>query len=615
MTDGIVGKEEDTLVDNVASAGDGEATGADRMAADLAPVRTEPAVEHAGSVQTLGDAETTVHTESAEHDGSGFGNEQPVATEAGNDSTATGAGQASAPAVDAADGLRDVPAGSAGMEGTDSPWLMWWRDPSARSASMKATGSEQSAKPTSGDNVASAASQPTASLDFPGFAGPVDPTGSLGDPTGSPTTVIPPAVPGAAPVSSAVRGKGKPAWVAPAASAAVAVLLSLGIGWAAISSGAVTVPARADMSSIGSSAVSSSPTGKIDVDAWAKVASSVKGSVVAISAVNGQSEAKGSGAILDRDGNIVTNEHVVDGDGEISVTLSNGQIYKAKRVGSDPTTDLAVIRLVDGPKDLKPVKFADSSKLAVGQGVLAVGNPLGYSDTATTGVVSAVNRPVSVSSEETSNGLVVTNAVQIDAAINPGNSGGPTFDSAGRVIGVNSSIASTGTGSGDSSGSIGIGFAIPSNLVKRVTGELVKNGSVKHAQLGVMIADSPVTADGVTRMGAKITPSKLDKAVVDGGSADEAGLRENDVIVGWDGESVDGATSLMGYVRAAEYGSRHTVTFVRDGEARDVVVTLDHEEKTTEASQSKDSGDDGSSEDGDSEGGFDPHGFFDGLGW
>ena len=593
MTDGIVGNEEEALVGSTASAGDGEATEADSMASGSAPVRTEPAVEHAGSVQTLGEAETTVHTESAEHDGSGSGDE----------STVTEAGQASASSVDATDGLRDVPAGSAGMEGTGSPWLMWWRDPSARSASMKATGSEQSAQPISGDGVASAASQPTARLDFPGVAGP-------GDPTGSATTIIPPAVHGDGPVSSAVRGTGKPAWVAPAASAAAAVLLSLGIGWAAISSGAVTVPARADMSSIGSSAVSSSPTGKIDVDAWAKVASSVKGSVVAISAVNGQSEAKGSGAILDRDGNIVTNEHVVDGDGEISVTLSNGQIYKAKRVGSDPTTDLAVIRLVDGPKDLKPVKFADSSKLAVGQGVLAVGNPLGYSDTATTGVVSAVNRPVSVSSEETSNGLVVTNAVQIDAAINPGNSGGPTFDSAGRVIGVNSSIASTGTGSGDSSGSIGIGFAIPSNLVKRVTGELVKNGSVKHAQLGVMIADSPVTADGVTRMGAKITPSKLDKAVVDGGSADEAGLRENDVIVGWDGESVDGATSLMGYVRAAEYGSKHTVTFVRDGEARDVVVTLGHEEKTTEASQSKDSGDDGSSE-----GGFDPHGFFDGLGW
>lgn len=582
MTDGIVGKEEAAMVDSVASVGDGTMAGADSMASESSPVRTEPA-EHAESAQTAGETETAVHIESAEQAGSGSVDKSPIATEAG---------QEPAPAVDATGGLSDEPAGSAGVGDT---------------------GSEQPAKPISGDGVAGAASQPTTRLDFPGFAGPVNPAGGLGDPAGNPTTIIPPATPVDGPVSSAVRGTGKPAWVAPTVSAAVAVLLSLGIGWAAISSGAVTVPASADMSSIGSSAGSSSVTGKIDVDAWAKVASSVKGSVVAISTVNGQSEAKGSGAILDRDGNIVTNEHVVDGDGEISVTLSNGQIYKAERVGSDPTTDLAVIKLVDGPKDLKPVKFADSSKLEVGQGVLAVGNPLGYSDTATTGVVSAVNRPVSVSSEETSNGLVVTNAVQIDAAINPGNSGGPTFDSAGRVIGVNSSIAST-TGSSDSSGSIGIGFAIPSNLVRRVTMELVENGSVKHAQLGVTIADSPVTADGVTRMGAKITPSKMDKAVVDGGSADEAGLQENDVIVGWDGESVDGAYALMGYVRAAEFGSKHTVTFVRDGEAKNVVVTLDHEEKTTEASQPEDSGDDEGSEGG-FEGGFDPRDFFNGLGW
>ena len=593
MTDGIVGNEETTLVDSVASAGDGTATGADSMAPESLPVHTEPA-ERAdnGSVDKPSTATGAEQEPASVVDATGEAGQEPV------------------PAVDAADGLSGEPAGSEGMGDAAPGWSCQRRREPVVSTGMWGDGSEQSAQPTSGDGVAGAASQPTARLDFPGFAGPVGSTGSLGAPAGSPTTVIPPAAPGDGPVSSVVRGEGKPAWVAPTVSAAVAMLLSLGIGWAAISSGAVTVPARADISSIGSSAGSSSVTGKIDVDAWAKVASSVKGSVVAISTVNGQSEAKGSGAILDRDGNIVTNEHVVDGDGEISVTLSNGQIYKAKRVGSDPTTDLAVIRLVDGPKDLKPVKFADSSKLEVGQGVLAVGNPLGYSDTATTGVVSAVNRPVSVSSEETSNGLVVTNAVQIDAAINPGNSGGPTFDSAGRVIGVNSSIASTGTGISDSSGSIGIGFAIPSNLVRRVTMELMENGSVKHAQLGVTIADSPVTADGVTRMGAKITPSKMDKAVVAGGSADEAGLKENDVIVGWDGESVDGAYALMGYVRAAEFGSKHTVTFVRDGEARNVVVTLDHEEETTEASRSEDSSDDGSSE-----GGFDPYGFFNGLGW
>lgn len=417
------------------------------------------------------------------------------------------------------------------------------------------------------------------------------------------------------PVVPPVNGDGEndatakkiPAWVSPTVSAFVAVVLSLGIGYGMIASGAVTVPAGASMSSLGStSGGGSHATGKTDVDAWSTVADSVKDSVVAISVENGQSVAKGSGAILDTDGNIVTNEHVVDGDGEIAVTLSNGQIYKAKRIGSDATTDLAVIRLINGPSDLKPVTFADSSKLTVGQGVLAVGNPLGYEDTATTGIVSALNRPVSVSSEETGNGLVVTNAIQIDAAINPGNSGGPTFDSDGEVIGVNSSIAST-SGSSDSAGSIGIGFAIPSDLVQRVTGGLIKTGSVKHAQLGVLITSSTVTADDVTRVGAKITASRGEDAVVPGGTADEAGLKENDVIVGWDGEAVDGATSLMGYVRAAVFGSEHTITYVREGSVKNVEVTLDHEEKTVSHSDQNDESD-GSE-------GFDPYDFFNNMGW
>lgn len=488
------------------------------------------------------------------------------------------------------------------------------------SASEPRANSQATTTLPSADAAVAAQSAPTTMLPQAAggdsvWTGKVAAAPAAGQTSPQPITPVPAILPTGGPagdgVSPAAVKTGKaPAWVAPTASAAIAVLLSLGLGYGLLASGAVTIPSMTSMTSLGSTATGGKTSGKIDVDAWANVASDVKGSVVAISAVNGQSVAKGSGAILDTDGDIVTNEHVVDGDGEISVTLSNGQIYKAKRVGADATTDLAVIKLVDGPRDLKPIKFADSSRLRVGQGVLAVGNPLGYDDTATTGVVSAVNRPVSVSSEETSNGLVVTNAVQIDAAINPGNSGGPTFDSEGKVIGVNSSIASTGSSTGDSSGSIGIGFAIPSNLVQRVTSDLIKNGSVKHAQLGVMITDSAVTADGVTRVGAKITPSKTDPAVVKGGSADEAGFKENDVIVGWDGESVDGATSLMGYVRASEYGSKHTVTFVRDGEVKNVEVTLNHEEKTTSSKSDKD---DNSSRG--SDGGFDPYGFFDGLGW
>lgn len=411
-----------------------------------------------------------------------------------------------------------------------------------------------------------------------------------------------------------------PAWAPPTISALVAVVLSLGIGYSAVSSGAVSCPTAGNVATLGSNSTSGG-TGStsIDADAWATIAASVRGSVVAITVTNDQSEAKGSGAVLDKNGDIVTNEHVVDGGGEIKVTMSNGQIYKADLVGTDPTTDLAVIKMVDPPSDLKAIKFADSNKLTVGQGVLAVGNPLGYEDTATTGIVSALNRPVSVSSEDASSGMVVTNAIQIDAAINPGNSGGPTFDSTGRVIGINSTIASTATSS-DTAGSIGIGFAIPSDLVQRVTSEIIKNGSAKHGVLGITLSasssgqsgssDVTVTVDGVTRAGARVV------SVVAGAPASKAGIRKGDVIVGWDDESVDGSLSLMGYVRAAEFGSTHKITLVRDGRSMVVTVKLDKAEEKT--STSRDNNLDQQSKNGQdgSNGGLeDPFGFFGGLGW
>ena len=160
---------------------------------------------------------------------------------------------------------------------------------------------------------------------------------------------------------------------------------------------------------------------------------------------------------------------------------------------------------------------------------MAIGNPLGYDDTATTGIVSALNRPVTVTDDD--NNAIVTNAVQIDAAINPGNSGGPTFNAAGQVIGINSSIASTASSSG-TAGSIGIGFAIPSNLVKRVTNEIIDNGSVKHVVLGITIKSSSVEADGVTRGCAQV------QAVTDGGPASKAGVKAGDSIVAFNGKAV-----------------------------------------------------------------------------
>lgn len=361
-------------------------------------------------------------------------------------------------------------------------------------------------------------------------------------------------------------------------AAALSAALCLGLGYAAITSGAVKVPTTSSMANINSSeSGSGSATAKTgEAPDWQAVAKEVSGSVVAIQATLSNGVAKGSGAILDTAGNIVTNNHVISGAQKILVTLSNGQMYSANVVGTDTTTDLAVIKLENPPSDLKAVKFANSDKLAVGENVMAVGNPLGYDDTATTGIVSALNRPVTVMDDDNNN--IVTNAVQIDAAVNPGNSGGPTFNAAGEVIGINSSIATAGSSDSSGSGSIGIGFAIPSNLVKRVADEIVKDGSVKHVALGVTVKTDTVEADGVTRAGARITSSATGNAVVKGGPADKAGLKSGDTIVAFDGHAVNSTASLLGFVRATALGDKATLTIVRDGKTMDVDVTLDQQE-------------------------------------
>ncbi|OZG69667.1 S1C family serine protease [Bifidobacterium eulemuris] len=402
-------------------------------------------------------------------------------------------------------------------------------------------------------------------------------------------------------------------------SALLAAALCLGLGFAAITNGWVTVPTSNSLSNVSSNkSGSGSATAKTgEATDWKAVASEVSDSVVAIQVATENGSAQGSGAILDSEGNIVTNNHVVSGAQQIQVTLASGAIYSATLVGSDTTTDLAVIKLDNPPSDLKGVEFADSDQLAVGEDVMAIGNPLGYDDTATTGIVSALNRPVSVMDDET-NSQIVTNAVQLDAAINPGNSGGPTFNAAGQVIGINSSIA-TASSSSSSAGSIGIGFAIPSNLVKRVTEEILETGSVTHVALGVTIASSTVEADGVTRGCALIKSSTGRSAVVSGGPADQAGLQEGDAIVAYNGNAVNNMYSLLGYVRAAAMGDEVTLTIVRNGNTMDVNVTLDQEEDTVTGSNRSESDsqsnqNDQDSQDGQSDGNSDSDGYgYDGL--
>ena len=360
-------------------------------------------------------------------------------------------------------------------------------------------------------------------------------------------------------------------------AALVSGALCLGVGFTAITNGWVHVPSSSSLSDVKSN-TSGSGSAKVKsgqaVD-WSAVAKEVSDSVVAIDVATSDGEAKGSGVVISDKGYIATNNHVISGAQQIQVTLASGAVYSAKVVGTDTTTDLAVIKLDNPPSDLKVAEFADSDNLAVGEAVMAIGNPLGYDDTATTGIVSALNRPVTVTDDD--NNAIVTNAVQIDAAINPGNSGGPTFNAAGQVIGINSSIASTASSSG-TAGSIGIGFAIPSNLVKRVTNEIIDNGSVKHVVLGITIKSSSVEADGVTRGCAQV------QAVTDGGPASKAGVKAGDSIVAFNGKAVNNNYSLLGYVRAAAMGDKVKLTVVRGSNTMDLEVTLDQEETKTNSS-------------------------------
>ncbi|MDD9207626.1 trypsin-like peptidase domain-containing protein [Georgenia sp. 10Sc9-8] len=306
---------------------------------------------------------------------------------------------------------------------------------------------------------------------------------------------------------------------------------------------------------------------------WEAVADAVRPTVVAISVATGSGGGVGSGVILDEDGHILTNEHVVAGGeaGQIVVTLADGSLHEATVVGTDIATDLAVIRITDPPERLVPATLGDSEEVAVGHAVVAVGNPLGLSSTVTTGIVSALDRPVTTVRQSDELGQqatqVTTNAIQVDAAINPGNSGGPLFDSTGRVIGITSSIA-TLSGSGGASGSIGLGFAIPVNLAETVAGQLIEDGTAEHAFLGVAMTDATATADGVVRSGAEV------RSVEPGSAAAEAGLQEGDVITFVDGEPVVSATSLTGWIRQHTTGDTVEITAVRDGEVIRTEATL-----------------------------------------
>lgn len=303
-----------------------------------------------------------------------------------------------------------------------------------------------------------------------------------------------------------------------------------------------------------------------------KVAQKVLPSVVQIN-VKGASEAgSGTGIIISSDGDILTNNHVVEGaaeSGTITVSFNDGSISEATILGRDPVTDLAVIKAED-KSGLTPATLGSSTDLKVGQEVVAIGSPFGLESTVTSGIVSALNRPVSSSDGSGDNAGTVFPAVQTDAAINPGNSGGPLVDLEGRVVAINSAIRTNGATSADS-GSIGLGFAIPIDLAKSVSEHLVKGEKVEHARIGITVGSS-TTGDGITTTGADV------KSVTAGGAGEKAGIKKGDIITALNDSPVASADGLVASIRGYEPGEKVTLTYLRGGEKQTTVVTLTSDE-------------------------------------
>ncbi|WP_328670129.1 S1C family serine protease [Streptomyces sp. NBC_00328] len=309
----------------------------------------------------------------------------------------------------------------------------------------------------------------------------------------------------------------------------------------------------------------------------ANVAAGALPSTVTIEAQSTNGEGgTGTGFVFDKQGHILTNNHVVadavDG-GKLTATFPSGKKYDAEVVGHAQGYDVAVIKLKNAPSDLKPLVLGDSDKVAVGDSTIAIGAPFGLSNTVTTGIISAKNRPVASSDGSASSKSSYMSALQTDASINPGNSGGPLLDASGAVIGINSAIQSSssgGLGGSGQSGSIGLGFAIPVNQAKYVAQQLIQSGKPVYAKIGASVSLDEGTG------GAKITEQGASgaSAVESGGPAAKAGLKPGDVITKLDGMVVDSGPTLIGAIWTHKPGDTVKLTYTRDGKTHTVDVTL-----------------------------------------
>lgn len=409
----------------------------------------------------------------------------------------------------------------------------------------------------------------------------------------------------AAPAGQPEQNKGKHATRTVLAAAAIAALVGGGIGGGVVAATSTGAASSITTTSSGTTIVNNTDS----VNAVTAAAANATPSTVTIAATSSNASGSGSGVILDAEGHILTNTHVVTLDGAtanaaIEVQLADGSVRSATVVGTDPTSDLAVIKLDStSGLTLTPATLGDSDALNVGDTTVAIGAPLGLSNTVTTGVVSNLVRTIEVASSAadesttdsgsgttdpfgsspfqfeipgqqsqstSSSSTIAINVIQTDAAVNPGNSGGALINSNGEVIGINVAIASTDSSSASTSGNIGVGFAIPINYAKRVAQEIIDNGSATHGMLGATVSTSPANNDSSEAFG----DGALIQEVTSGGSAAAAGLKSGDVVTAVDGRSISEAIELTAAVRQAAAGDTVTLTVERNGSTQQVTVTL-----------------------------------------
>jgi putative serine protease PepD len=532
--------------------------------------------------------------------------EQPGAEPAATESAATGSA-ATEPAP-AANPTAEAPVSAAATPAAETPPA---ETPAAPAAPVAPSGSAPANPSSYAAPTGPAIHQPPPA---PQYAGQQPYPGQYPHPGHQPTAAYPttplgapaPGAQAAAPGTTGAPAEKKKRSVAVPVIAALAVGAVLG---GASGAGVTALVQSGSASQQQSSSGTNQPitiNTTDNVNAVTAIAKKASPSVVTIDVKTSQEEVGGSGVILSDDGYVLTNNHVVTLDGassggQIEVTTADGKLYKAKVVGTDPIVDLAVIKLQDA-SGLTPIEFDDSSKLNVGDRVVAIGAPLGLSGTVTDGIVSALNRSIQIASsavpdngsqnQDNNNGSAPFNfwdfgngqsqqnqsqqsqqqssislpVIQTDAAINHGNSGGALVDDAGKLIGINVAIASSGGSADDQSGSIGVGFAIPSNLAKRISDEIIKTGHGSHGLLGASVTDA--TADNSSTVGALVAD------VTSGGAAASAGLQKGDVVTGFNGLPITSSTDLTAQVRALAPDTKASLTYVRDGKSSTVEVTL-----------------------------------------